>query len=125
MKILLRVTALIEGATGLALSFIPALVISALLGLTTTDPSLILISRIGGIGLIVLAIACWVSRGATHALTMVRVMTGYNVLSMVGLVYMGYARGMNGPGLWPAVLLHLVLLGWCISELKKTQQRLI
>lgn len=122
MKILLRVTALIEGATGLALSFIPALVISTLLGVTTNDPSMILISRIGGIGLIVLAIACFVSSGAKHALSMVKVMTGYNILSIIGLVYVWYARGMNGSGLWPAVLLHLLLLGWCISELKKAQQ---
>jgi hypothetical protein len=121
LKLLLTITALLEGATGLALATIPALVFSKLLGFTPTDPSMILMSRMGGVGLIVLAIACWVSRGGSHALTMVKVMTGYNILSIVGLVYLGYARGMNGPGLWPAVILHLVLLGWCLSALRKVQ----
>lgn len=123
MKSLLIVTAFIEGATGLALAAVPAFVISTLLGLVSVDPSMILISRIGGVVLIVLAIACWMSRTGSHALTMVRLMTAYNLLSMVGFVFLGYGKGMKGPGLWPAVILHLVLLGWCMSALRKAHLR--
>lgn len=119
MKSLLTITAFIEGATGLALATVPALVFSALFGISLTGPSVILISRIAGGTLIAIAIACWLSKNGTQSALMVKLMAGYNIFSIVLLVYIVLVKGMNGPGLWPAVILHLVLLIWCLISLQK------
>lgn len=123
MKSLLTITALLEGATGLALAVVPAMVISILLGVSLTDPTLILISRIAGGTLVVIAIACWLSRNGTHSSVMVKLMLGYNTFSIALLIYVAVVKKLNGPGLWPAVLLHLVLLIWCLSSLQKNLKR--
>jgi len=48
MKSILAITALIEGATGLALAIRPSFVVSILLGTSLTDMSAILIARLAG-----------------------------------------------------------------------------
>lgn len=124
MKSLLTITALFEGATGLALVFVPALVISILFGISLTDSTVMLISRLGGGALVAIAIACWLSRNSKHSSLMVKLMIGYNIFSIVLLVFVVFVKRIYGPGLWPAVLLHLVLLIWCLSSLQKRVQKL-
>ena len=119
MKPLLIVTALIEGLTGLALTIVPSFVVSILLGTSLTDPSAILIARLAGAALITIAIACWLRGSDNHSSIMVKVMIGYNIFSTTLLVYAGLFERISGPGLWPALLIHLGLLIWCVSALCK------
>jgi hypothetical protein len=119
MKSLLTVTALLEGCTGLALAFVPTLVASKLLGTSFSDPSAMIIARLAGAALITIAIACWFSRTNTQSSTMVKAMLGYNFFSIVLLTYSAFGEKISGPGLWPAVFLHLGLLVWCLSCLLK------
>ena len=119
MKSLLIVTAIIEGLTGLALAFAPSFLASILLGTSLTDPSAILIARLAGAALITIAIACWLSGREIHSSIMVKAMIGYNIFSIILLVYAALIESISGPGLWPAVLLHLGLLIWCLSSLWK------
>src|SRR5215203_3328560 len=87
MKSLLMVTALAEGATGLALATVPSLLVSVLLGTSLGDSSAILIGRLAGAALICIAIACWFSRSDAQSSVMVKVMLGYNIFSTTLLVY--------------------------------------
>ncbi len=119
MKSLLTVTALLEGCTGLALAFVPSLVASKLLGTSFNDPSAMIIAKLAGAALITITIACWLSRNDTQSSTMVKAMLGYNFFSIVLLTYSAFCEKISGPGLWPAVLLHLGLLVWCVSCLFK------
>jgi len=119
MKLLLTVTALLEGATGLGLVIRPSLLISILLGTSLTDSSAIIICRLTGGALITIAIACWLSRRELQSLVMVKVMLGYNFFCIILLVYAVLVERIYGPGLWPVVLLHLALLIWCLSALRK------
>ena len=57
MKKLLGLTAVLEGATGLALLIVPSLVAQLLLGMELTGVS-IPIARVTGIALVGLGIAC-------------------------------------------------------------------
>ncbi len=123
MKLLLTVTALVEAATGLALALAPSLVVSILLGTALSDPTAILIGRLAGAALITIAIACWLSRSDTQSSVMVKAILVYNVFSIVLLVYAGLVAGISGPGLWPAVLLHLILLVWCVPFLRRRVQK--
>ena len=119
MRSLLTITALIEGVTGLALAIMPSLVVTILLGTSLTDGSGILIARLAGAALITIAIACWLSRSNTQSAVMVKAMLGYNVFSIVLLVYAALVERMSGPGLWPAVLVHFGLLIWCLLSLTR------
>ncbi len=119
MKSLLIVTALIEGLTGLAIAISPSYIASILLGTSLTDPSAILIARLAGSALITIAIACWLSGSDSHSSIMVKAMIVYNIFSITLLVYAVLFEKISGPGLWPAVLLHLGLLIWCLSSLWK------
>ncbi|MEI6265261.1 MAG: hypothetical protein WCP74_09140 [Sphingobacteriia bacterium] len=125
MKSLLTVTALLEGCTGLALAFVPSLVASKLLGTSFTDQSAMIIARLAGAALITIAIACWFSRTNPQSTTMVKAMLAYNIFSIVLLSYTALGEKIAGPGLWPAVLIHLGLLIWCLVSLKPKQQSLI
>ena len=118
MKSLLTITALVEGATGLALAIVPSLIVSILLGKSLIDPGAILIGRLAGAALITISIACWLLRSDTRSYTMVKVMLAYNIFSTALLVYAALIERISGPGLWPAVLLHVGLLVWCLSSLR-------
>ena len=118
MKSLLAITALVEGSFGLALAIVPSLIVSILLGTSLTDPGAILIGRLAGAALITIAIACWLLRNDTRSYVMVKVMLVYNILSTALLVYAVLVERISGPGLWPAVLLHVGLLVWCVSSLR-------
>jgi hypothetical protein len=125
MKALLTVSGLIEGVTGLVLGILPSLLVSLLLGTPITDPTAILLGRLTGASLLSIASACLLSRTAIEASVMVKVMLGYNILSTTLLVYAGSVEKISGPGLWPAVLVHLGLLAWCITSLSRKSQDMI
>jgi len=112
MKKVLIVSAVAEGATGLALLFVPSLVGQLLLG-HAVEGIAIPLARVAGIALIALGIACWPGPPIGGLLA-------YVGSVMLYLVYLGFAGGLAGPLLWPAVALHLVLtilLGraWLVS----------
>ena len=119
MKSLLTATAVIEALTGLALAMVPATVAGVLLGTVLTEPGGVFVARLAGAALLTIAIACWFSRNGTHSSAMVKAMLAYNVFAITLLVYAAVIEQLSGRGLWPAVVLHSVLLLWCISVLRK------
>lgn len=104
---LLRVSAAIEGATGVGLVLVPYLVARLLLGASLSDAGFAL-ARVAGLGFVSLAIACWPGKNpgdsrATRALFV------YNLLAGLYLGYLRLGGGFTGLLLWPACILHLVL----------------
>ena len=120
MKLLLTVTALLEGITGLGLVIMPSLVVTVLLGTSLTDSSAILICRLTGGALISIAIACWLSRRDAQSTVMVKALLVYNIFCTILLVYAALVEKIYGQGLWPVVLLHLAMFIWCLSSLRKS-----
>jgi hypothetical protein len=100
---LLRVSAAIELATGVALLLTPGLVSQLLLALSTDASNLI--ARCFGIALIALGIACWPRPVTAAAL---RSMLFYNGAIALYLAYIGVLVG-GGILLWPAVVFHAVM----------------
>jgi len=101
MKKLLALVAVLEAVTGLALIVAPSLTGRLLLGAGGAGIS-IPVSRILGIALIALGVACWPGPALLGMLT-------YGALVTLYLLYLGIRCEWVGPLLWPAVVLHAVL----------------
>jgi len=101
MKRGLFLAAVGEAATGVALLIVPSLVGRLLFGEELTGVA-IPVARVTGIALIGLSIACWPGPPRVGMLTYSAVVTLY-------LAYLGFAGGLTGILLWPAVVLHIIL----------------
>ena len=100
-KKVLIVASVFEVATGMALLIAPSLVGQLLLGEELVGVA-ISVARVAGIALIALGIACWPGSSLVGMLT-------YSTAVMLYLAYLGFAGGLTGVLLWPAVVLHAVL----------------
>jgi hypothetical protein len=101
LKKLLTLAAIGEAATGLALLIVPSLVVRLLFDAEIVGVGVVM-SRLVGIALIGLGVACWPGPPLIGMLT-------YSVLAMLYLSYIGVRGEWIGPLLWPAVVLHAVL----------------
>jgi hypothetical protein len=101
MKGVLVLAAVGEAATGLALLIVPSLVGQLLFGAELTGIAMT-VARVTGIALIALGVACWPGTPLTGMLT-------YSAAVTLYLAYVGFAGGMSGILLWPAVVLHVIL----------------
>ncbi len=119
MKSLLTTTALLEGIAGLAMAMAPSFVVSVLFGISMNEHGTDLMVRLAGATLITVAIACWLSAKDAHSFVLVKSMTVYNILTIALLFYAVFARGISGPGLWPALVFHFGMLVWCVYTLRK------
>ena len=91
-----------EVATGVALMLVPSLVGQLLLGAELTGIAMT-VARVTGIALIALGVACWPGTPRVGMLT-------YSAAVTLYLAYVGFAGGLSGILLWPAVVLHVILM---------------
>ena len=108
MKKVLVFAAVSEAATGLALLIVPSLVGRLLLGEELTGIA-IPVARVAGIALIALGVACWPGPPRLGMLI-------YSGAVALYLAYLGFAGGLIGKLLWPAVVLHVILTALLIRE---------
>jgi hypothetical protein len=101
MKRVLVFAAVSEAATGMALMIVPSLVGRLLLGAELTGIAMT-VARVTGIALIALGVACWPGTPLVGMLT-------YSVAVTLYLAYVGFAGGLTGILLWPAVAIHAIL----------------
>jgi hypothetical protein len=110
-KNVLALTAVAEGVTGLLLLAWPALVVRLLFAEEASGPG-IGMSRIAGIALIGLGVACWPGESTLQPLCG---MLTYSTLAMLYLIYIGIRGEAVGVLLWPAVVAHAVLVALLVS----------
>jgi hypothetical protein len=101
LKKLLTLAAIGETATGLALLIVPSLVVRLLFDAEIVGVGVVM-SRLVGIALIGLGVACWPGPALLGMIT-------YGALVTLYLLYLGIRGDWVGPLLWPAVVLHAVL----------------
>lgn len=101
MKKALIFAAVAEAATGLVLLIVPSLVGQLLFGEELTAVATP-VGRVAGIALIALGFACWPGPPLVGMLI-------YNTVVALYLAYLGFAGGLIGVLLWPAVAVHLIL----------------
>ena len=101
MKSTLAFAAIGEAVTGLALLIAPSLVGELLLGEQLAGVA-IPVARVAGMGLVGLGTACWPGTPLAGMLI-------YSTAVTLYLAYLGFAGGLVGVLLWPALALHVVL----------------
>ncbi len=114
LKRLLVVAAGCEALTGVGLVVDPLLVVQLLLGARPSGAGLAM-SRVAGIALLGLGLACWPDRDAIASRAPLRAMLLYNVLATLYLLFLGVGGESVGPLLWPAGSAHAVLAIWCFA----------
>ena len=120
MKKLLNVTALIEAGAGVALLALPSLATKWLLGSPFEAPAAVTLVRLAGVALFTLGAACWRASGDTKtraARGLSGAMLLYNLGVTVILGLAGWHAATVGVLLWPAVVVHIVMTGWCVTSL--------
>jgi hypothetical protein len=127
MKLLLIITAVFEGVTGIALLVMPSVATSLLLGAPLDTPAGLVAGRIGGAAIIGLAIECWQVRNGERgspATGVVEAMLFYNFAAALVLVYAGIRLELRSALLWPAIVFHCALGAWCLLDLRLTRRKL-
>ena len=122
MNRLLKLTALIEAATGLGLIGVPAVVVRLLLGADISGASIPL-GRVAGAALLALGVACWLAsydEQSCAARGVVTAMVIYNLGTVAILGASGIGSQPVGVALWPAVILHAVMAVWCVACLRRS-----
>jgi hypothetical protein len=105
-KNVLALAALAEAATGMILAIYPPIVVRLLFGAEIAGAG-VNMSRIAGMALIGLGVACWPRIDTRRAL---QGMMSYSVLATLFLIYIGVRGEGVGPLLWPAVVAHAILI---------------
>jgi len=123
-RILLRLTAVIEAPAAADFLIAPSLAFAILFGTPPDLPNGLVAARIVGAPLLSLSVACWYAgndREGSTAAGVVTAMLLYDVVATIIILYARVALGLAGIGLWPAVLAHLALGGWCVAELQQRE----
>ena len=109
MKKLLILTSVFEVLTGVIVLAAPPLALRALFGVEIIDIDgvAIIMSRIGGVALIGLGVACWPRNPSRQQLYG---MLTYSILVTLYLIRIGVRGVPVGLLLWPAVVVHVVLI---------------
>lgn len=120
MKTLLIVTAILELGAGAALLVAPSAVAAILLGLPLDTQPGLTVGRVAGAALLTIGVACLLGRNGERraAVGLIAAALLYNVAVAGILGFSAVAVGLSGIGLWPAVLLHTALAGWCAACLR-------
>jgi hypothetical protein len=119
MKLLHKVTALIEVPTGLGLIAVPALVVRLLLGAEIAGAAIPL-ARVAGVALLALGVACWLASYDEQSCAARGVASGMVIYNLGTVLVLGTAGLQTRPAgilLWPAVILHAAMAAWCVGSL--------
>ena len=127
MKRLLRLTAIIEAPTGLALMVVPSVVVRLLLGAEISGASIPL-GHVAGVALLALGVACWLAQHdeqSRAASGLVAAMLLYNVAVAAVLAFAGIGLKLHGVVLWSAVIVHAAMAVWCVACLRRSPQNVM
>ena len=111
MRKILAIAAAGEAALGLVLLVYPPIVVRLLLNAEITGAGLV-VSRVAGIALVALGVACWPGTPLIGMLI-------YSAAVTLYLAYVGFVGGSNGILLLPAVVLHMILTALLARELTR------
>ncbi len=111
---LLIATAIIEIGAGLTFLSLPTVVFDLLIGISGPAVEALFVGRVAGAALLALGVASWLERRGPATSGLIAGLLVYNAGVAGLLVYAGSSLDMAGIILWPAVVLHITMAGWCV-----------
>jgi hypothetical protein len=117
----LVVTAILEIPLGLCLLLLPAFPLAILLALEAAAVETLFVGRVAGAALLAIGVTSWMASADTFTRAQLGLLTGlliYDATAGILLAFAGIVLKMVGLMLWPAVVLHAVLAGWCLICLR-------
>ena len=120
MKRLLLATAVIEAGAGLALLARPSWFTGLLLALPLEGAVGTAVARVGGLGLLTLAVAAWFASHDSQSCAargLVSAMVLYNLGAALILGATSLTLHSAGILLWPVVVVHAAMTIWCATQL--------
>jgi hypothetical protein len=105
MKPALVLAAAGEAVFGVLLLVYPPIVVKLLFGVEISGVGVV-VSRIAGMSLLALGLACWPADRTAQPLSG---MLTYSTVATVYLIYLGLGGKWSGPLLWPAAAVHAFL----------------
>jgi len=118
MNRVLAIVALAQAGTGVILLAWPPIVVRLLFAQEISGAGVIM-SRLAGICLIGLGVACW---PGTDTLRAFYGMLTYSTFAMLYLIYIGVRGEAVGLLLWPAVVVHAILVVLLVRARLKEQK---
>src|SRR5271165_4640893 len=112
-KTVLAVAAVAEAGTGVILLAYPPIMVRLLFGAEISGTGVIM-TRLGGIALIGLGVACW---PGDSAMQQIYGMLAYSTLAMLYLIRIGIVGTTIGMLLWPGVVAHIILVALLVFAL--------
>ena len=100
----------------------PAIVVRLLLGAKISGATIPL-GRVAGVALLTLGVASWLAsydEQSCAARGLVSAMVLYNLGAVIILGSAGLGSQPVGIALWPAVILHAAMGGWCVACVRRT-----
>jgi hypothetical protein len=104
----------------LALLVAPSTLVELLLGAAPGTPAGVTVSRVAGVAVLALGVACWFARDEAAnraAKGVIAAMLLYNLGVVAILGFAWTSSGRAGIVFWPVVLGHAVLAAWCVAGL--------
>ena len=96
----------------------PSVLVVLLLGAAPGTPAGVTVSRVAGVAILALGVACWLARedaAGRAAKGLLAAMLLYNV-AVVAILFLAWTRlGLFGIAFWPVVLAHMGLAAWCVA----------
>ena len=117
MRNVLAFAAAAEAITGLLLLLSPSIVVRLLFGAEITGAAIV-VSRIAGVSLVALGLACWPGVRSRELFGML-IYSSFVALYFIGL---GVAGECVGKLLWPAAAVHVILTIFLAREWAKEQR---
>lgn len=122
MKSFLKVSAVVETPTGIALLAVPAWLSAILVGAPLDTPAGLAMARVAGGALVALGLACWLGRSDAHnrqTTGIVAAMFLYNTAAAAIFFRLRFGLGLAGVGLLPIAGLHSLMALWSVICLKR------
>ena len=117
----LAFSAILETLAGLVALLAPSALGRLLLAASLTGADTPFV-RLCGAALLALGVACWAGRGDAQVHSgkgLGPAMLVYNLGAVIVLGVSGISSPPGGPALWPAVILHAAMAGWCVAASRR------
>ena len=118
MKTFLSLTAILEGATGIALILTPQFIVQLLLSTPLDGNGGIIATRVAGIAITSLALGCWFSRNEKSSGILVSLLF-YNFAIIAIFLDAFFVYSISGIFLWLVISAHIVFGVWGIIKMRK------